>query len=115
MPESLLSLDPRRLFDPSNGAAIRRASIVWFRNDLRIQDNECLNSANYESMSILQVYCFDPRDYGKSSKNLQARGSELVVRIGKPESVFVELVNMIRVEATYARREVSRDEVKAAL
>ncbi|KAM7467992.1 hypothetical protein LguiB_015554 [Lonicera macranthoides] len=48
-------------------------------------------------------------------KNLQARGSELVVRIGKPESVFVELVNMIGVEATYARREVSRDEVKAAL
>lgn len=86
-------------------------------------------------MSVLPVYCFDPRDYGKSSsgfdktgpyratfliqsvsdlrKNLQARGSDLVVRIGKPESVLVELANMIGAEAVYAHREVSRDEVKA--
>ncbi|KAM7495852.1 hypothetical protein LguiA_020266 [Lonicera macranthoides] len=133
--QSPLSLNPRRPSDPSNAAALRRASIVWFRNDLRIQDNECLNSANSESMSVLPVYCFDPRDYGKSSsgfdktgpyratfliqsvsdlrKNLQARGSNLVVRIGKPESVLVELANMIGAEAVYAHREVSRDEVKA--
>lgn len=130
-----LSLGPRRPLDPSNGAAIRRASIVWFRNDLRVHDNECLNSANNESMSVLPVYCFDPRDYGKSSsgfdktgpyrasflvesvsdlrKNLQARGSDLVVRIGKPETVLVELAKAIGADAIYAHREVSHDEVKA--
>ncbi|XP_015891987.1 blue-light photoreceptor PHR2 [Ziziphus jujuba] len=130
-----LSLGPRRSFDPNNGAAIRRASIVWFRNDLRVHDNECLNSANNESMSVLPVYCFDPRDYGKSSsgfdktgpyratfliesvsdlrKNLQARGSDLVVRIGKPETVLVELAKAIGADAVYAHREVSHDEVKA--
>lgn len=86
-------------------------------------------------MSILPVYCFDPRDYGKSSsgfdktgpyratfliesvadlrKNLQARGSDLVVRIGKPETVLIELAQAIGAEAVYAHREVSRDEVKA--
>ncbi|OMO81936.1 hypothetical protein COLO4_23340 [Corchorus olitorius] len=133
--QSPLSLGPRRPLDPSNGAAIRRASIVWFRNDLRVHDNECLNTANNESMSVLPVYCFDPRDYGKSSsgfdktgpyratfliesvsdlrKNLQARGSDLVVRIGKPESVLVELAKAIGADAIYAHREVSHDEVKA--
>ncbi|XVF80596.1 hypothetical protein PTKIN_Ptkin15bG0086300 [Pterospermum kingtungense] len=133
--QSPLSLGPRRPLDPSNGAAIRRASIVWFRNDLRVHDNECLNTANDESMSVLPVYCFDPRDYGKSSsgfdktgpyratfliesisdlrKNLQARGSDLVVRIGKPECVLVELAKAIGADAIYAHREVSHDEVKA--
>ncbi|KAI3524647.1 hypothetical protein L1887_03309 [Cichorium endivia] len=98
---------PRRPSDPSNAAGARRASVVWFRNDLRVHDNESVSSANNESMSVLPVCCFDPRDYGKSSsgfdktgwycasfliesvsnlrKNLQARGSELIVRIGKPK------------------------------
>ncbi|GAV66957.1 DNA_photolyase domain-containing protein/FAD_binding_7 domain-containing protein [Cephalotus follicularis] len=130
-----LSLGPRRPIDPSNGAAIRKASIVWFRNDLRVHDNETLNTANTESMSVLPVYCFDPRDYGKSSsgfdktgpyrasfliesvsdlrKNLQAKGTDLVVRIGNPETVLVELVKAIGADAVYAQREVSHDEVKA--
>ena len=86
-------------------------------------------------MSVLPVYCFDPRDYGKSSsgfdktgpyratfliesvsdlrKNLQARGSDLVVRIGKPESVLMELAKAIGADAIYSHREVSHDEVKA--
>ncbi|KAK8650672.1 hypothetical protein V6N13_140300 [Hibiscus sabdariffa] len=133
--QSPLSLGPCRPLGPSNGAAIRRASIVWFRNDLRVHDNECLNTANNESMSVLPVYCFDPRDYGKSSsgfdktgpykatfliesvsdlrENLQARGSDLVVRVGNPESVLVELAKAIGADAIYAHREVSNDEVKA--
>ncbi|KAG7970874.1 hypothetical protein I3843_07G107200 [Carya illinoinensis] len=130
-----LSLGPRRPSDPSNGAGIRRAAIVWFRNDLRVHDNECLNTASNEAMSVLPVYCFDPRDYGKSSsgldktgschasfliesvsdlkKNLQAKGSDLVVRIGKPETVLVELAKAVGADAVYAHREVSHDEVKA--
>ncbi|KAI3864579.1 hypothetical protein MKX03_017036 [Papaver bracteatum] len=127
--------NPKRSSDPSNGAAIRRSSIVWFRNDLRVHDNEVLNSANKESMSVLPVYCFDPRDYGKSSsgfdktgpyranfliesvsdlrKSLQSRGSDLVVRIGNPENVLVELAKAIGADAVYAHREVAHDEVKA--
>ncbi|CAN4093055.1 unnamed protein product [Withania somnifera] len=129
-----LTLNPFRPSEPSNAAALRRVSIVWFRNDLRVHDNECLNAAHNESMSVLPVYCFDPRDYGKSSsgfdktgpyratfliesvsdlrKNLQARGSDLVVRIGKPEIVLVELAKAVGAEAVYAHREVSYDEVK---
>ncbi|KAF5732647.1 blue-light photoreceptor PHR2 [Tripterygium wilfordii] len=130
-----LSFGARSPLDPSNGAALRRASIVWFRNDLRTHDNECLNTANNESMSVLPVFCFDPRDYGKSSsgfdktgpyraqfliesvtdlrKNLQGKGSDLVVRVGKPETVLVELIKAIGADAVYAHKEVSRDEIEA--
>ncbi|XP_076899865.1 blue-light photoreceptor PHR2-like [Bidens hawaiensis] len=129
-----LSLNPRRPSDPSNAAAARRTTVVWFRNDLRLHDNESLSSANNDSMSVLPVYCFDPRDYGKSSsgfdktgpyrasfliesvanlrKNLQSRGSDLIVRIGRPETVITELVNSVGAEAVYTHREVSHDEVK---
>lgn len=84
---------------------------------------------------MLPVYCFDPSDYGKSSsgfdktgpyrakfvvesvsdlrRNLQARGSDLVVRIGKPESVLLEMVKAVGADAVYMHREVSHDEVKA--
>ncbi|KAL8100987.1 blue-light photoreceptor PHR2 [Apium graveolens] len=133
--QNTLFLNPKRPSEPSNAAGLRRASIVWFRNDLRVNDNECLTAANNESMSVLPVYCFDPTDYGKSSsgfdktgpyratfliesvsdlrKNLQAKGSDLVVRIGKPESVLVELAKAVGAEAVYSHQEVSHDEVKA--
>ncbi|XP_073054130.1 blue-light photoreceptor PHR2-like [Primulina eburnea] len=121
--------------NPSGTAALRRASVVWFRNDLRVHDNECLAAANKDSLSVLPVYCFDPRDYGKSTagfdktgpyratfliesvsdlrKNLQSRGSDLVVRIGRPETVLLELVKAVGAEAVYVHKEVSNDEVKA--
>nr|GLL42571.1 blue-light photoreceptor PHR2-like [Ipomoea trifida] len=133
--QSPVPLNPLRPSDPSNAAGLRRASIVWFRNDLRVHDNEGLNAANNESMSVLPVYCFDPSDYGKSyngfdktgpyratfliesvsdlKKNLQARGSDLVVRVGKPETVLVELAKQIGAEAVYCHRDISHDEVKA--
>ncbi|XP_014514103.1 blue-light photoreceptor PHR2 isoform X1 [Vigna radiata var. radiata] len=129
-----LSLGPNRPRDPSNSAALRRATVVWFRNDLRVLDNECLASANNESLSVLPVYCFDPADYGKSAsgfdktgpyratfliesvadlrRNLQSRGSDLVVRVGKPETVLVELAKAVGADAVYAHREVSHDEAK---
>ncbi|GAB2262677.1 hypothetical protein Droror1_Dr00003674 [Drosera rotundifolia] len=133
--QSPLSIYPRRPSDPNIGAAVRRATIVWFRNDLRVHDNECLNSANNESVSVLPVYCFDPRDYGKSSsgfdktgpyratfliesvsdlrKSLRERGSDLVVRIGRPETVLVEMAKAIGADAVYAHGEVSKEDVRA--
>lgn len=39
-------------------------SIVWFRNDLRVLDNEALFRAWTLSEAILPVYCIDPRIFG---------------------------------------------------
>ncbi|CAA7399892.1 unnamed protein product [Spirodela intermedia] len=124
----------RRPGEPTNPAGGRRCTVVWFRNDLRVHDNEALTTASNDSLSVLPVYLFDPRDYGKSSSgfdktgpyratfllesvrdlrnNLKARGSDLVVRIGRPETVLGELVRAVGADALYAHQEVSHDEVR---
>ncbi|KAL2652078.1 hypothetical protein R1flu_020206 [Riccia fluitans] len=121
--------------DPINPAGSRRATIVWFRNDLRVHDNEALTQASDDSMSIVPVYCFDPRDYGKSSSgfdktgpyrakfllecvanlrdNLRERGSELIVRIGKPEEVLVSVAKSVGADALYAHMEVAHEEMNS--
>lgn len=38
--------------------------IVWFRNDLRVIDNEALIRAWAASQFVLPVYCVDPRLFG---------------------------------------------------
>ena len=43
----------------------RKPALVWFRNDLRLHDHEPLAAACAASTSVLPVYVFDPREYGK--------------------------------------------------
>jgi len=43
------------------------AAIVWFRNDLRVLDNEVLFKAWVNSESVLPVYCVDPRLFQAST------------------------------------------------
>ncbi|XP_076915844.1 blue-light photoreceptor PHR2-like [Bidens hawaiensis] len=134
IPKSTLSItplqyphspNPTRPSDPSNAAALRRVSVVWFRSDLRLHDNESLTSANNQSISVLPLYCFDPNNIGANSasfliesvsdlrKSLRAKGSDLVIRVGKPESVLPELAKQVGAEAVYMHREVSNDEIKS--
>ncbi|XP_062211219.1 blue-light photoreceptor PHR2-like [Phragmites australis] len=116
-------------------AAGRRRTLVWFRADLRIHDHEPLHAAAGASSSLLPVFVFDPRDFGKSPsgfdrtgpyranflldsvsdlrRSLRARGGDLVVRVGRPEVVIPELALAAGAEAVYAHGEVSRDECRA--
>jgi deoxyribodipyrimidine photolyase len=34
--------------------------LIWFRNDLRVHDNESLFNAVENNESVIAVYCFDP-------------------------------------------------------
>src|SRR5476651_327230 len=87
--------------------------LVWFRNDLRIHDNEILLEATRKADKVLPVYCFDPYYFkdGPSGnpktgnfrakfllesvadlrKNLEALGSELIIRIGNPAEILPQL------------------------
>ncbi len=80
--------------------------LVWFRNDLRVHDNEILFEATRKAEKVLPVYVFDPYYFktttSGSSKtgnirarfllesvadlrqNLQKLGGELIVRTGDP-------------------------------
>lgn len=88
-------------------------SLVWFRNDLRTIDHQPLSDAAGNG-NVCGVYCFDPRHYEKISygfpktdairtqflidsitvlrTTLQGLGSDLIVRVGKPEDVIPELI-----------------------
>lgn len=58
----------RRYSSPSS-SGIKRGkgvAIVWFRNDLRVLDNEALYKAWISSEAVLPVYCVDPRLFGST-------------------------------------------------
>ena len=53
-----------------------KAVAVWFRNDLRLHDNDSLDQAarlikNKIASHVLPVYCYDPRYFGKHARSRQ--------------------------------------------
>ena len=117
------------------GAALRKAGIVWFRNDLRLHDHEALSRAGAECTSVLPIYCFDPREYGTLKRKkygktgpyratfvidavrdlrerLRERGSDLVVAVGKPEEVIPMFARKVGASAIYCHTEVTYEETQ---
>ena len=107
-------------------------SIVWFKTDLRVEDNETLIKAIKLSTQIIPVYCLDLQLFQTSSngsrriggfrahfifeslRNLQARlsalGSSLLVVEGKAEDALPALVKQYGVTKVCAKREVAAEE-----
>jgi deoxyribodipyrimidine photo-lyase len=106
--------------------------LVWFRNDLRIHDNEILLEALQKATVIVPVYCFDPRNFTKTSystlktgsfrtqfllesvanlkENLKIISGDLLITSGKPEEVIPEICKKYNVDAVYHHREVASEE-----
>src|ERR1700742_2146062 len=97
--------------------------LVWFRNDLRIYDNEILLEATRKADLVLPVFCFDPY-YFKANEsgnpktgnfrarfliqavadlrtNLQKLGSDLIVRVGDPAEILPQLCEEYSVNEVY--------------
>lgn len=110
-----------------------KRTIVWFRNDLRINDHQPLMEAVKKSDSIIPVFCIDPRwqestplgtlkvgyhrfkfllESLEDLKNtLQKIGGDLLVKTGKPEELIPELCLQYEAQAVYAFKEVASEEV----
>src|SRR5215217_9362920 len=106
--------------------------LVWFRNDLRLHDNEMLVEAIAKSDSILPVYFFDSRYFedtrfetaktGASRaqfliesvvairKAFQAFGGDILLVQGKPEDNIPELAERFEISEVYHHREVGPEE-----
>jgi deoxyribodipyrimidine photo-lyase len=106
--------------------------LVWFRNDLRIHDNEILLEAVRKADKVLPVYCFDPYYFGKNHsgnsktgnlrarfllesvadlrKNLRNIGSELIIRVGNPAEILPQLAEQYHINEVYHHREVAYEE-----
>ncbi|XP_073298979.1 cryptochrome DASH, chloroplastic/mitochondrial isoform X2 [Primulina huaijiensis] len=127
----------RYSFDRSSALPKRKGkgvAIVWFRNDLRILDNEVLFKAWASSEVVLPVYCVDPRHLGTThyfgfpktgalraqfliqcladlKRNLLKRGLNLFIQLGKPEDVLPALAKTYEVHTVYAQKETCSEEL----
>ena len=105
---------------------------MWFRNDLRVSDNETLCRAIQQGQEIIPVYCIDPRLFEKTTlgfpktgsirakflfesikelrNSLQQLGADLVILNGKPEETLVDFAVAIEAKAIFFSKEVSSEE-----
>jgi len=111
-----------------------RVSIVWFRNDLRLHDNEALHQALQQSDNIIPVYVFDKRVFqgetsfgfektGKFRKKflvesvidlraeLRKHGSDLIIREGFPEEEVFKIAQEVKSGWVFCNRERTAEEV----
>lgn len=110
--------------------------IVWFRQDLRLHDNEALHQALEHGHELLPVFVFDERIFkGKTRwfgfpktdkyrakfilecvedlrESFRQRGSDLVVRVGKTEEVLFDLAQEYRTSWIFCNRERTSEEEK---
>ncbi len=105
--------------------------VFWFRNDLRLHDNEAFVLASKEG-NVIPVYVFDTRYFEKNflgfkrtglfrtkflleavedlRKNLREKGSDLIIRVGNAEEIISEIAEESEAAAVYASKEVTQDE-----
>jgi deoxyribodipyrimidine photo-lyase len=109
-----------------------KTAIVWFKTDLRLEDNETLVKAIAQSDQIIPLYCFDESHFEMTTygfqktgsfraqfllesledldKNLRNVGSGLLVLRGKPEVEIPKIVQQFKVQKVFAKREVAFEE-----
>lgn len=114
-------------------------SIIWYRNDLRMQDHEPFFRAAKAGHELVGVYCIDPRHYRSTSlgfaktgenrelflhqslQDLQQAwkraGGQLWIIKGMPEIIVPQIARLLQVKAVYAHKEVTAEEtaVESAL
>lgn len=113
---------------------MKRRAIVWFRQDLRLHDNEALTNALRMGEDVLPVFIFDERifkgetrfGFRKAGKfraqfiiesvanlreNIRKIGGDLIVRVGRPEIILSELAQEIKASWVICNRERTQEEV----
>ncbi len=113
----------------------RERVIVWFRQDLRLHDNEAFTHALQSGEEVVPVYVFDERMFkGKTRfgfpktgnfraqfiidsvkdlrESLRRLGSDLYVRIGKPEEEIYEIARQGKTSWVFCNRERTQEEVQ---
>ncbi|WP_353722182.1 deoxyribodipyrimidine photo-lyase [Dyadobacter sp. 676] len=111
-----------------------RRIIYWFRNDLRLKDNQALLSAVGSADEIVPVYVFDPRQFEKTKlgfrrtsvlrarfliesvaelrENIRQKGGDLLIRTGAPEAIVAKLAEDYNAEYVYTSKEIAPQETR---
>lgn len=112
----------------------QHTGILWFRNDLRLHDNEALTEACHKCRFLIPVYVLDPRLFEQTAlgfpkthifrtqkileaiedlkASLQNRGSDLMVLTGEPESVLFDLAKQYKTSWIFCNRERTFEETR---
>jgi len=100
----------------------KSCNILWFRRDLRLDDNAALYHALKGELPVLPLFIFDqtilaqlPKDDArvtfiyeaieKLKSALQKQGSDFLVKYGKPEKIWPEVLEEYEVKAVYTNRD----------
>jgi len=108
-------------------------AVVWFRDDLRVHDNETLASALAGAKRVVPLYVFDPREYGEGMfglpkrgpywtrfrhesvldlrSSLRDRGGDLLVRHGDPREVVPEVAESFDADAVHLQTKPATEEL----
>lgn len=108
--------------------------VYWFRNDLRLNDNEAFFKATEASQLIIPVYVFDPRLFDQTRfgfkrtgylranhiiqtvkqlrKDLRSCGSDLIIRIGYPETIIANLADKFQATYVYTSKKIGPKETR---
>lgn len=110
---------------------------MWFKNDLRIRDNEVLWRAYQNGNEVYPLYIFDPRYFETTllgfertgsyrvrfllesleelKHHLEQLGGNLIIRHGKSEEVIPDLVGQWGIDQVLCSKEVAYEEQKIAV
>lgn len=114
-------------------AFLMQTIVYWFRNDLRLHDNEGVTAALANARVVLPVFVFDPRWFDRHPRlgfrktgvfrakflldsvadlrqSFRNRGADLLIRVGNPADVLAELIRQTGAEAVYTSQEVTAEE-----
>jgi deoxyribodipyrimidine photo-lyase len=112
----------------------KQKGLVWFRNDLRVHDNESLTNAIDENDTVIAVYCFDPRHFEQTGfgfkktekfrakfliesvttlkQNLEKLNISLLVYHQKPEDCIPEIIAQHEINSVYFQEEWTSEEME---
>ena len=108
--------------------------VYWFRNDLRLNDNEALYAAVRSAQEVIPVYIFDPRQFENTRlgfrrtgalraqflieciidlrNSLREKGGDLLIRIGEPEKIIAQLAETYNADYVYTSKEIAPEETR---
>jgi deoxyribodipyrimidine photo-lyase len=102
---------------------MEKITLFWFRRDLRLEDNTGLFYALQQESNVLPLFIFDRNILDKLEDKadarvefihsqlaeikaqLEKRGGSMLVKYGKPEEIYTELLKQYEIQSVYTNRD----------
>ncbi len=112
--------------------AVQTNSLVWFRNDLRVDDHNGLKIALDNSNKVVGFYCFNPKVFSENKlgfkktdvfrtkflietvdnlkENLKKNNISLIIKIGDPVEELSNVITQHNISNIYLQKEWTKEE-----